>query len=101
MNGKPDTPKPTAEQAAAIDAEIAQLQSAGGGWDAGVKYLSEAGDPETAHRLARNDWYRLRRSLEIIKVLVYHAISIADRQGNLLSSIWRVTSPLFGALPVL
>ncbi|KAG6548363.1 hypothetical protein Mapa_010142 [Marchantia paleacea] len=68
LNGKPDTPKPTAEQAAAIDAEIAKLQSASGGWDAGVKYLSEAGDPETAHRLARNDWYRLRRSLEIIKI---------------------------------
>ncbi|KAL2652879.1 hypothetical protein R1flu_021007 [Riccia fluitans] len=68
LNGKPDTPKPTAEQAAAVDAEIAALQSACGGWDEGVKYLSEAGDPETAQRLARNDWYRLRRSLEILKI---------------------------------
>ncbi|KAL3684672.1 hypothetical protein R1sor_002694 [Riccia sorocarpa] len=68
LNGKPDTPKATAEQAAAVEAEVAALQSGGGGWDEGVKYLAEAGDPETAHKLARNDWYRLRRSLEILKI---------------------------------
>lgn len=36
-------------------------------WDAAVEFVANTGDP-SAQALAANDWYRLRRKLEIIKV---------------------------------
>ena len=36
------------------------------GWRGAVKLLAESGDPETAARLAENDWYRVERALEIV-----------------------------------
>lgn len=65
MNGRPNTPKATKEQADAVDMEMKGIT---GGWDAAVKHLSDAGDPESAQSIARNDWYRLRRALEIVKI---------------------------------
>lgn len=68
MNGKVGAPKATEEIAAAVEKDVGRLISEGGDWDAAVDMLVEAGDPTTAHSLARNDWYRLQRALQIIKV---------------------------------
>jgi len=68
MNGKVGAPKATQEVSAVVEAEIAQLVEDGGGWEAAISMLVEAGDPHTAHSLTRNDWYRLRRALEIVKM---------------------------------
>ncbi|BBN18495.1 tRNA dimethylallyltransferase [Marchantia polymorpha subsp. ruderalis] len=68
LNGKLGSPKPTEEQAAAVDAVVTLLQNARAGWDDAVKYLSRAGDPDTARRLARGDWNNLRRALEVIEI---------------------------------
>ncbi|KAM7258364.1 hypothetical protein ACFE04_014105 [Oxalis oulophora] len=63
--GKPDVPKATAEIAAEVNSELAQLER-DDDWDAAVQLVVNAGDPK-AKLVAVNDWYRLRRSLEIIK----------------------------------
>lgn len=67
MNGKVGAPKATKEVFAAVEEEVDRLISEGGGWDAGLRMLADAGDLTTGPSLARNDWYRLRRALEIIK----------------------------------
>ena len=36
------------------------------GWRGAVRLLAESGDPETAGRLAENDWYRMERAMEIV-----------------------------------
>jgi len=36
------------------------------GWRAAMRVLSEAGDATAATRLARNDWYRAERALEVV-----------------------------------
>ncbi|GMN54407.1 hypothetical protein TIFTF001_023529 [Ficus carica] len=63
--GKPDVPKASQEVAAEVYSELADLQK-NDDWDAAVQLVVKAGDPK-AQLLAVNDWYRLRRSLEIIK----------------------------------
>ncbi|KAJ0102902.1 hypothetical protein Patl1_04795 [Pistacia atlantica] len=63
--GKPDVPKASPEIAAEVYSELADLQR-DGDWDAAVELVVKAGDPK-ARSLPANDWYRLRRSLEIIK----------------------------------
>lgn len=65
--GKPDVPKASREIAAEVYSEIADLQR-DGDWDAAVQLVVKAGDP-SARSLATNDWYRIRRRLEIIKVV--------------------------------
>ncbi|KAH7512632.1 hypothetical protein FEM48_Zijuj12G0111500 [Ziziphus jujuba var. spinosa] len=65
MYGKPDVPKASLEVASEVYAELADLQKSED-WDAAVELVVKAGDPK-AQFLAMNDWYRLRRSLEIIK----------------------------------
>ena len=64
--GKPDVPKASQEVAAEVHAELADLQK-NEDWDAAVQLVLKAGDPNVQF-LATNDWYRLRRSFEIIKV---------------------------------
>lgn len=64
--GKPDVPKASKEIASEVYSELADLQR-NEHWDAAVQLVVKAGDPK-AQLLAANDWYRLRRSLEIIKV---------------------------------
>lgn len=64
--GKPDVPKASPEIAAEVNSQLADLQR-DEEWDAAVELVVRAGDPK-AQLLAANDWYRLRRSLEIIKV---------------------------------
>ncbi|XP_031407076.1 tRNA dimethylallyltransferase 9 [Punica granatum] len=63
--GKPDVPKASREITSQVYLELADLQERGD-WDAAVQLVVKAGDPK-AESLAPNDWYRLRRSLEIIK----------------------------------
>ncbi|XP_040365984.1 tRNA dimethylallyltransferase 9 isoform X2 [Rosa chinensis] len=63
--GKPDVPKASKEIASEVSSELADLER-NGHWDAAVQLVIKAGDPK-AQFLAANDWYRLRRSLEIIK----------------------------------
>lgn len=66
MYGKPDVPKASPEISSEVYSELADLQK-NGDWNAAVQLVVKAGDPKAQH-LAANDWYRLRRSLEIIKV---------------------------------
>ncbi|XP_056173357.1 tRNA dimethylallyltransferase 9 isoform X2 [Syzygium oleosum] len=65
MYGKPDVPKASPEISSEVYSELADLQK-NGDWNAAVQLVVKAGDPKARH-LAANDWYRLRRSLEIIK----------------------------------
>ena len=69
LYGKPDTPRATLEVVAAVEGEIKEAMSMGdSGWEAALAVLQHAGDLETGQQLARNDWYRLKRALEIVKV---------------------------------
>ncbi|TMX00698.1 hypothetical protein EJD97_000318 [Solanum chilense] len=63
--GRPDVPKASREIAAEVDSELASLQN-DEDWNAAVQLLVKAGDPG-AQSLPANDWYRLRRRLEIVK----------------------------------
>lgn len=63
--GKPDVPKASPEITSQVCIELAELQR-NDDWDAAVQLVVKAGDPKVQH-LAVNDWYRLRRSFEIIK----------------------------------
>ncbi|GMI63613.1 isopentenyltransferase 9, ARABIDOPSIS THALIANA ISOPENTENYLTRANSFERASE 9 [Hibiscus trionum] len=63
--GKPDVPKASREVAAKVCSELGYFERQGD-WDAAVQLVVDAGDPK-AESLAANDWYRLRRSLEIIR----------------------------------
>ena len=88
-SGRPPTPKSQAETAAAARAallqaaDLAQAQALAAAaqrgepapsdeeverlrWDAALEVLVGAGDPDSAARLARNDWYRAERVLEIV-----------------------------------
>lgn len=68
MTGKVGAPKATKEVFVAVEEEVDRLIKEGGGWDDALRMLADAGDLTTGPSLARNDWYRLRRALEIIKV---------------------------------
>ncbi|MQL88163.1 hypothetical protein Taro_020718 [Colocasia esculenta] len=63
--GKPDVPVATKQISGEAHSELLHLERTGQ-WDAAVELVAEAGDTR-ARSLATNDWYRLRRSLEIIK----------------------------------
>ncbi|KAL0306570.1 UNVERIFIED_CONTAM: tRNA dimethylallyltransferase 9 [Sesamum radiatum] len=63
--GKPDVPKASPEITSEVHSELADLQR-DGDWDAAVQFVVKAGDPGV-QSLAANDWYRLRRRLEILK----------------------------------
>ncbi|XP_027925551.1 tRNA dimethylallyltransferase 9 isoform X2 [Vigna unguiculata] len=63
--GKPDVPKASPVITSEVNQELAELQR-NEDWDTAVQLVVKAGDSK-AQFLAANDWYRLRRSLEIIK----------------------------------
>ena len=67
--GKPDVPKASPEISSEVYSELADLRR-NEDWDAAVQLVVKAGDPK-AQLVAVNDWYRLRRSLEIIKVSLW------------------------------
>ncbi|KAL6529680.1 tRNA dimethylallyltransferase 9 [Orobanche gracilis] len=64
--GKPDVPKASPEVTSEVHSELADLHR-DGDWDAAVQFVTKAGDPGVLS-LAANDWYRLRRRLEILKL---------------------------------
>lgn len=59
-------PKPSPEVISEVHELLGDLQTEHN-WEAAVELVVNAGDPK-ACSLPRNDWYRLRRSLEILKV---------------------------------
>ncbi|KAL1189162.1 tRNA dimethylallyltransferase 9 [Cardamine amara subsp. amara] len=63
--GKPAVPKPSPEVIAEAHDMLVDFQT-DHDWDAAVEFVVNAGDSR-ASILPRNDWYRLRRSLEILK----------------------------------
>ncbi|CAH8390082.1 unnamed protein product [Eruca vesicaria subsp. sativa] len=63
--GKPDVPKPSPEIVSKVHDMLIGFQNEYN-WDGAVEFVVNAGD-QKASSLARNDWYRLRRSLEILK----------------------------------
>nr|QAU09260.1 isopentenyltransferase 9 [Streptocarpus rexii] len=63
--GKPNVPKASPEIASEVHSELSGLER-DGDWDAAVQLVVKAGDPGV-QSLAANDWYRLRRRLEILK----------------------------------
>ncbi|KAJ4977418.1 hypothetical protein NE237_002524 [Protea cynaroides] len=63
--GKPEVPKASLEIASKAQLELMDFQQHED-WDAAVQFVVKAGDPRVQY-LAANDWYRLRRSLEIIR----------------------------------
>ncbi|XP_064961376.1 tRNA dimethylallyltransferase 9-like isoform X1 [Musa acuminata AAA Group] len=63
--GKPDVPKASFMISHEVCAELMELQNSKQ-WDAAVDLVVKAGDPN-ARFLPTNNWYRLRRSLEIIR----------------------------------
>jgi tRNA dimethylallyltransferase len=65
LYGKPGVPKGTLDVTTAVWAEMEGIQRKGD-WYEGVEHVVQAGDP-TARALPVNDWYRLRRKLEIIR----------------------------------
>lgn len=65
-------PKASREVSSQVCSELMQLQK-NGDWNAAVQLVVRAGDPKAIF-LATNDWYRLRRSLEIVKVFILYYI---------------------------
>ncbi|KAJ4775524.1 tRNA dimethylallyltransferase [Rhynchospora pubera] len=65
LYGKPGVPKARLDIVAAVWAEMEDFQR-NGDWCEGVEHVVQAGDP-SARTLPVNDWYRLRRKLEIIR----------------------------------
>lgn len=63
--GKPDVPKASVEVASEVCSELKDFERRGK-WDEAVEYVIKAGDPR-ARTFPYNNWYRLRRSLEIIR----------------------------------
>nr|VDD19994.1 unnamed protein product [Brassica oleracea] len=63
--GKPDVPKPSPEIVSEVYDMLIDFQNEYN-WDGAVEFVVNAGD-QKASSLPRNDWYRLRRSLEILK----------------------------------
>jgi hypothetical protein len=68
IHGTPETPKASPELAAQIEAQLEGFKQRENGWREAVAHLAEAGDPKTGAELAPNDWYRMRRALEIVLV---------------------------------
>ncbi|XP_078433407.1 isopentenyltransferase 9 [Wolffia australiana] len=64
-HGKPPVPAATAAGSAAAAAELLPFQKSAR-WSDAVELVATAGDP-LARALPANDWYRLRRSLEIVR----------------------------------
>jgi tRNA dimethylallyltransferase len=88
-DGKPNVPKSTKESSLRAEKQVQEIRDryksssnansdnsdadddamdATAAWDEAIEYLKQRGDSETAGKLARNDWYRLTRALEILDV---------------------------------
>lgn len=72
MNGKTGASYPSSQQVnAAIEGKIRRLVSHSRGWEFAVHMLAQAGDPDTAYNLARNDWHRFGQALQAILVPIF------------------------------
>ena len=88
-DGKPNVPKSTKESSLRAEKQVQEIRDryksssnansdnsdadddamdTTAAWDEAIEYLKQRGDSETAGKLARNDWYRLTRALEILDV---------------------------------
>jgi tRNA dimethylallyltransferase len=72
-DGKPNVPKSTKESSLRAEKEVREIRdrysnTSSNNDDDDIEYLKQRGDSETAGKLARNDWYRLTRALEILDV---------------------------------
>ena len=63
LRGKPAAPQPSLEVRAEVEQE---LEREGWDWERGLERLQRY-DPARAAQLHRNDWYRLRRALEVCR----------------------------------
>ena len=77
VRGRPSTPPPTAEQRAAANSIVVD---ADGDWDLALSKLAIV-DPERAQKLSRNDWYRLRRALEVVETVGSGGMSALPQTG--------------------
>ncbi len=77
VRGRPSTPPPTAEQRAAANAIV---ENAAGDWDLAISKLALV-DPARAAKLSRNDWYRLRRALEVAETVGIGGMSALPQTG--------------------
>ncbi|CAM9435310.1 unnamed protein product [Laminaria digitata] len=66
VHGKPDAPKREPAVAQAVATELLPFQERGD-WDGALQILAAANATRAAS-LHRNDWYRLSRSLEVLRV---------------------------------
>ncbi|CAM9926625.1 unnamed protein product, partial [Discosporangium mesarthrocarpum] len=65
VDGSPNAPKKDTEVAKEVASELRPLQESGE-WEAALKLLSDV-NPARAEAIIPNDWYRLSRSLEIVR----------------------------------
>lgn len=63
LYGIPATPRPEADVIERVDAQISMLN---GNWNEGIALL-ESKDPVRAASIVQNDWYRLKRALQIVE----------------------------------
>lgn len=69
LYGKPDTPRATPEIVASVEKEVKMAtEGSEDPWAAALSLLTRAGDVTTGQQLSRNDWYRLKRALEIVQM---------------------------------
>ena len=55
-----------ARATAAVSGADPEIAARAAGWRAATRLLSDAGDAESASKIAENDWYRVERALEIV-----------------------------------
>jgi tRNA dimethylallyltransferase len=89
VHGKRDAPQKS-EMAAALASSLTTEYEQLGDWENGINILREY-DPERANQLQRNDWYRLKRSLEIAIDLQGHIQSIQSTSSTTTSSSISIT----------
>lgn len=78
LHGKPATPAPSAASVRVVDE---MLEAVKGDWGGALELLA-AKDPKRATQLSSNDWYRLRRSLQIVEETGREAILTGTRTGS-------------------
>ena len=92
VHGRPDAARPTEDALRKARKTVAQFQAKGPtGWEDAVSFVSSSLDPvfgERASKLSTNDWYRLRRTLEVAytamdKKDLVEALYNGQREGGL------------------
>jgi len=89
VQGRPTTPrseKRSREEARRMIEEARDCGDEERQWERAAALLTDAGDPETAERLNRNDYFRLERALEIVlstgKPMKAHLLENQKREGG-------------------